>query len=88
MYKGHEDKAQWFPAVQSVWPDPSVTNELATLQTNLANYVNQNQLAFITGSKNIDTGWDAYVKGFDGLGMQRYLQIDQEAYDKHKAGNK
>lgn len=87
MYKGHEDKAQWFPQ-SSVWPDPSVTSELATLQTNLSNYVNQNQLAFITGSKNIDSGWDAYVNGFDGLGMQRYLQIQQESYDKFKAGNK
>jgi putative aldouronate transport system substrate-binding protein len=86
LYQGHEDKAQWFPQT-SVWPDPSLSGELATLQTNLNSYVNQNQLAFITGSKNIDTGWDAYVKGLDSTGMTRYLQIQQQAYDKYKAGS-
>jgi putative aldouronate transport system substrate-binding protein len=86
-YKGHEDKAQFFPAT-SVWPDPSLSSELATLQTNLTSYVNQNQLAFITGQKNIDTDWDAYVKGLDSTGMTRYLQIQQQAYDKYKNGGK
>ncbi|MFI7062690.1 ABC transporter substrate-binding protein [Kribbella sp. NPDC050124] len=87
LYEGHEDKAQWFPQT-SVWPDPSLSGELATLQTNLNSYVNQNQLAFITGSKNIDAEWDAYVKGLDSTGMTRYLQIQQEAYDKYKSGSK
>jgi putative aldouronate transport system substrate-binding protein len=87
LYEGHEDRSQWFPQT-SVWPDPSLSGELATLQTNLNNYVNQNQLAFITGSKNIDAEWDAYVKGLDSTGMTRYLQIQQEAYDKYKSGSK
>ncbi|WP_350277596.1 extracellular solute-binding protein [Kribbella sp. HUAS MG21] len=87
QYEGHEDKAQWFPQT-SVWPDPSLSGELATLQTNLNNYVNQNQLAFITGSKNIDTEWDAYVKGLESTGMPRYLEINQQAYDKYKSGSK
>ncbi|MFI6679413.1 ABC transporter substrate-binding protein [Kribbella sp. NPDC050470] len=87
LYEGKEDKAQWFPQT-SVWPDPSLSGELATLQTNLNSYVNQNQLAFITGSKNIDAEWDAYVKGLDSTGMTRYLQIQQEAYDKYKSGSK
>ena len=87
LYEGHEDKAQWFPQT-SVWPDPSLSGELATLQTNLNTYVNQNQLAFITGSKNIDTDWDAYVKGLESTGMPRYLEINQQAYDKYKSGSK
>jgi putative aldouronate transport system substrate-binding protein len=87
QYEGHEDKAQWFPGT-SVWPDPSLGSELATLQTNLNSYVSQNQLAFITGTKNIDTGWDAFVKGLDSTGMKRYLEIQQQAYDKYKSGNK
>ena len=87
LYEGHEDKAQWFPQT-SVWPDPALGSEIATLQTNLNSYVTQNQLAFITGSKNVDADWDAYVKGLDSTGMTRYLQIQQEAYDKYKAGSK
>jgi ABC-type glycerol-3-phosphate transport system substrate-binding protein len=86
-YESHVDKSLWYPQA-FVWPDPSLAGELATLQTNLNNYVNQNELAFITGTKNIDTGWDAYVKGLDSTGMPRYLDINQQAYDKYKSQNK
>lgn len=80
-YEGHEDKAAIFPYWR-VWIDPSLSSEAATLQTNIESYVQQNSLQFITGSKNIDTDWDAYLKGLSGLGLDRYLQIEQEAYDK------
>jgi putative aldouronate transport system substrate-binding protein len=83
LYAGHEDKAQIYP-FWKVWIDPSLASEVATLQTNLENYVQQNALQFITGSKNLDTDWDAYVKGLDGLGLKRYLEIQQTAYDKVK----
>ena len=65
-----------------MWIDPTLANEVATLQTNIDSYVQQNALQFVTGSKNIDTDWDAYVKGLDGLGLKRYLEIQQTAYDK------
>ncbi|MFB6718649.1 ABC transporter substrate-binding protein [Kribbella sp. NPDC056345] len=87
LYEGHEDKSQLYPQAV-VWPDPSLSSETATLQTNLQNYVNQNQLAFITGSKNIDAEWDTYVKGLESTGMPRYLEINQQAYDKYKSGSK
>ncbi|MFD0522147.1 type 2 periplasmic-binding domain-containing protein [Paractinoplanes durhamensis] len=34
------------------------------------------QLAFITGTKNIDTDWDSWVQGFDGIGLKRYLELN------------
>ncbi|WP_030488562.1 extracellular solute-binding protein [Micromonospora chokoriensis] len=85
LYEGREDKAKIYPE-ESVWVDSSVVNELATMKTNLDSYVTQGQLAFITGSKNIDTEWDAWVKGLDGVGLKRYLELNQQAYDKHKSG--
>ena len=55
-----------YPFWTSVWPDPALASEIATLQTNLEQLrARRTQLAFITGSKNIDTDWDAYVKGLD-----------------------
>ena len=81
LYEGHEDKAQIFP-YWGVWVDPGDASEMASLQTNIENYVTQNSLQFITGSKNIDTDWDAYVKGFDGLQLGRYLELLQAGYDK------
>ncbi|MDN4597248.1 ABC transporter substrate-binding protein [Leifsonia virtsii] len=83
LYKGHEDKSQIYPTWK-VWPDPAKATQVATQQTNIDNYVTQNALAFITGSKNIDTDWDSYVKGFDGLGLKDYLSTLQAAYDKSK----
>ena len=81
LYAGKEDKSKVYP-YWKVWIEPTLANEMATLQTNIDNYVQQNALQFVTGSKNIDTDWDAYVKGLDGLGLKRYLEIQQTAYDK------
>ncbi|MGY4769539.1 ABC transporter substrate-binding protein [Kribbella sp. CWNU-51] len=81
LYSGKEDKAQTYP-YWKVWIDPSLGSEVATLQTNIENYVQQNSLQFITGSKDLNKDWDAYVKGLDGLGLKRYLEIQQTAYDK------
>jgi putative aldouronate transport system substrate-binding protein len=81
LYAGKEDEAQIYP-FWGVWIDPADSSEAASLQTNIESYTTQNTLAFITGSKNIDTDWDAYVAGFDRLGLPRYLEILQAAYDK------
>jgi ABC-type glycerol-3-phosphate transport system substrate-binding protein len=87
QYEPHADKAQVFPSGQ-VWGDPSTAGELGTLQTNLQSYVNQGELAFITGTKNIDTDWDSWLQGLDGLGMKRFLQLNQDSYDKYKTAGK
>jgi putative aldouronate transport system substrate-binding protein len=81
LYAGKEDQSQIYP-FWAVWPDPASASEVASMQTNIDNYVSQNSMAFITGSKNIDTEWDAYVQGFQGLNLPRYLEILQTAYDK------
>jgi len=81
LYAGHEDKAQIFP-YWGAWIDPSLGSEVATLQTNIENYVQQNSLQFITGAKSLDKDWDSYVKGLDQLNLKRYLEIQQQAYDK------
>ncbi|XVV09931.1 ABC transporter substrate-binding protein [Actinoplanes sp. CA-131856] len=87
QYEPHVDKAKVFPEAQ-IWVDPNDVSELATLKTNLDSYVSQGELAFITGSKNIATDWDAFVKGLDGIGMKRYLELNQKAYDRYKSTNK
>ncbi|MFI5931926.1 hypothetical protein [Actinoplanes sp. NPDC051494] len=40
----------------------------------------------ITGTKNIGTDWDSWVQGLDGIGMKRYLELNQQAYDRYKTG--
>ncbi len=79
LYAGHESP-DLFPFWQ-VWPDPAVADEQALLRQNITDYINSSALAFVTGSMNLDTDWDAYVQGLDALGLARYLEINQAAYD-------
>ncbi len=81
QYEKYSNKAMNFPS-WGVWVDPSLGSEMATLQTNIQSYISQNSLQFITGSKSLDKDWDAYVKGLEGVGLSRYLQVWQDAYDK------
>ena len=85
QYEPHVDKSQVFPEA-AIWVDPGAVSELATLKTNLDSYVSQGELAFITGTKNIDTDWDSWVQGLDGVGIKRYLELNQQAYDRYKTG--
>lgn len=80
LYQGHEPK-EIFP-IWSIWIDPSVIDEASMLQTNLKNYIEQNQLQFITGNKDLNKDWDAYGKGLKDLKLDRYLEILQTAYDQ------
>jgi putative aldouronate transport system substrate-binding protein len=65
----------------SLWIDPNVADEYAMLRQNITDFANQNSLQFITGDKNLEADWDAYVEGLDALGLARYLEILQQAYD-------
>lgn len=82
LYKGKESPNA-FP-FWSIWPDLTTSDELALLKQNINDYIETNELAFITGSKSLDTDWDAYVKGLDDLKLARYLEINQTGYDASK----
>ncbi|QGR00195.1 extracellular solute-binding protein [Paenibacillus psychroresistens] len=79
LYQGHEPK-ELFP-LWAVWVDPADADESTMLQTNIKNYIEQGELQFITGNKDLNKDWDAYVKGLDNLKLSRYLEIMQKAYD-------
>ncbi|WP_311773977.1 MULTISPECIES: ABC transporter substrate-binding protein [Metabacillus] len=79
LYEGKEP-SEVFPH-WAIWIDPAVADEAAMIETNIVDYIEQNSLQFITGTKDLDKEWDAYVKGFDQLNLKRYLEIMQEAYD-------
>lgn len=76
------DESVLFP-VEKLWPDLETSAELAELQTNIATYITQAQAEFVTGQRDIadDGAWDAYVADIEGLGLARYLELLQAAYD-------
>jgi ABC-type glycerol-3-phosphate transport system substrate-binding protein len=80
LYEPHVDEDLVFP-VGETWIDGTVASELATLQTNLGTYIQQSAVQFVTGEKSLDSDWDSYVSELDGLGLDRFLEIYQQAYD-------
>jgi putative aldouronate transport system substrate-binding protein len=82
LYNGKQPK-EVYP-YDAVWIDPSVVDELAMLQKNIKDYINQNALQFIMGNKDLNKDWDAYVAGLEKLNLKRYLEIMQKAYDGFK----
>ncbi|WP_328771186.1 ABC transporter substrate-binding protein [Streptomyces sp. NBC_00286] len=82
LYEGHESKSSIAFPYGEAWIDPAKAGELATLQTNIGTFVQQSAVQFITGKKSLDADWDSYLKNLDKLGLKRFLEIYQQAYDK------
>ena len=45
-------------------------------------YYNEMQAKFITGTVDIETGWDEYLKTLDDMGIAEVLKVYQAAYDR------
>lgn len=76
------DESILFPS-EKLWPNPDTSAELAELQTNIATYITQAQAEFVTGQRDVndDATWQAYIDDLNGLGVERYLELQQELYD-------
>lgn len=83
LYAPAVPEDQVFP-FNSLWLDPTLADEAATLQTNIGDYVQQNMFQFITGGQDLESGWDQYVAGLEQLGLPRYLEIMQQGYDTYR----
>lgn len=58
------------------------SDELQTILVELNRYAVDRKMAFIMGSANIDTEWNAYVKKLNDLGLKKFLTIEQRAYNR------
>ena len=64
-----------------LWYSMDSISELAQIYATLDEFVYESAVAFITGSKDIDTDWDSYQDELRAIGVERYLEITQEAFD-------
>ena len=58
--------------------------ERSTLVTDITSYVEQMVTQFITGEADIDATWDTYVNTLKQMELDRWVAIDQAAYDRTK----
>jgi putative aldouronate transport system substrate-binding protein len=82
QYVGHEPPKE--ERLPDVFIDPSQAQTVAELQTTINKYIEQNEVQFVIGKKDLNKDWDAYVKGLQDLGSDKYLGIYQDAFDKDK----
>ena len=54
----------------------------ALYQTQINDHVKESIVAFLTGNKDLDKDWDAYVRELDNLNLKDFLKILQTAYDR------
>ncbi len=59
-----------------------VSARLNEIESNLRPFFWEQQALFVTGRKNIDTDWDAYVAELDKMGYKEAAQIMQTRYDE------
>jgi putative aldouronate transport system substrate-binding protein len=85
LYQGHEPKDKVFP-YWLIWVPADQSEEVAQLQTNLTSYVTQSEAEFATGQRDIndDAAWADYLANLESLGLPRYLELYQAAYDAVK----
>ena len=57
-------------------------DELSLIETDLNSYKQTMESKMIIGDLDIDATWDEYVAGIRSRGLERYLEILQQAYDR------
>lgn len=60
------------------------SKERASLYTDLSTYIKTQRADFISNPNvDIDAGWDSYIRKLETIGLDRILEIEQNAYDRY-----
>ena len=59
----------------------TANDELVLWEVQLENYIDSCRANFVTGDLSLDDDWDTYLAELENLGLSRYLELKQEAYD-------
>ena len=56
--------------------------EINDIRTTLKTYVKESKARFITGDLNLDTHWDTFQSELKKIGIDKFLEVSQVAYDR------
>lgn len=75
------------PSIEESIPKLNVTGDksmdYARIKTELEDYQKEALVQFITGIMDIDQDWDAYVNQLKKIGLDEYMSLSNEAYQKY-----
>lgn len=58
-------------------------NRRSILYTDITTYLQTSKDEFISGAKDIEKDWDAYVAELNKMGLEELISIEQAAYDRY-----
>jgi putative aldouronate transport system substrate-binding protein len=65
---------------QTLWADPEIITELNNMVTPIQAYVMSAITEFVTGTRNIETDWNAYLTELERLGYSAYIKKYSDTY--------
>jgi putative aldouronate transport system substrate-binding protein len=89
LYQARKNYYEMYGPKQVIPPlfySEDVVEEVSELGTALHQYQDECTARFITGDMDIDTEWDKYVEEMKRIGIDRYIEIMQETYDRQYLG--
>ncbi len=57
-------------------------DQITDIQLTLTTYVKESLARFVTGDLNVDTDWDAYLQELENIGLSKYIEVSQQAYNR------
>jgi putative aldouronate transport system substrate-binding protein len=67
-----------------LWFTEDQSAKIVDMQTTIEKYVKASIAKFVTGSADVDKGWDEYLKNLNGMNLNGYVELYQKAYDQVK----
>ena len=83
LYDGFEPE-QAFPPL---YMDADQVNELTQIKTPLIDFFRESMARFITGDLDINSDWDKYLDDLERLGIKKFVELNQNAYDASAYAN-
>ena len=56
--------------------------QISEIRATLTTYVQECKVRFITRDMDIDTEWDSYVEELQRIGVEQFVEVCQQAYDR------
>lgn len=85
MYRASLEHEKVRQPLESVMPDLYMTEANAAEMSLLSTTINDTQremlVQFVTGVKDIENDWESYKSSLESVGLSRYIELLQEAYD-------
>lgn len=76
---------------EEVWAPFNYTLEesemMSTIGADIESFVEEMRARFIIGQDSLDASWDNYVRTLEQMGLDRYMEIYQSAYERYQQGD-